>query len=487
MIPQHNLYYINKITTALPAVLALLFFSCGSGSGGQKNSIATDSVVVSKSLYNEKLIAGALIDSIPCRAQTSNTYALYLPSYYTSSKKFPCIYLFDAHARGSLAINAYKKLSEKYGFVLIGSYFSKNGIPWQAVNEAVKTLMDDTRVRINIDPQRIYTAGFSGGARVASTIAIVNGGIAGVIGCAAGFPQLEQQVANKFDYFGMAGLYDFNLPEMELLDNMLAQNGFTHQLLTLTGTHGWAPVADFETALLWLQVNAMKKSTQQKNDTITASLKNDYLRRIAAATNSGNWVTACQLLTGMVQSLDGLIDVTDYKRQLTALTASNKYKEAQAMATTIRQTEQNQQNELARQFTLQDEQWWVTKINALNKKAKTIAEEQMNKRLINYIGLVGYMNITHALNAGDLTHVPTFINIFKLAGPHNPDCSYLLAIYYIKTGDKQKAIAALQSAAASGYSEVATIISSPELSNLQSEPAFKYILKQIKDNSKGVN
>ena len=42
-------------------------------------------------------------------------------------------------------------------------------------NDLVKALMADTRSRINIDPQRIYTAGFSGGSRVAVSVAIVDG------------------------------------------------------------------------------------------------------------------------------------------------------------------------------------------------------------------------------------------------------------------------------------------------------------------------
>ena len=78
-------------------------------------------------------------------------------------KKFPCIYFFDAHARGSLPVRTYKDLAEKYGFVLIGSNISKNGTEWQVTNDGVKVLMEDTRSRINIDPKRIYTSGFSGG------------------------------------------------------------------------------------------------------------------------------------------------------------------------------------------------------------------------------------------------------------------------------------------------------------------------------------
>src|ERR1700761_3443893 len=114
-----------KTFSILLAVTALFFFSCGSGSTSESTAATTASVPAPS--YDNSLAKGKVTDSIICKNQSSQNYALYLPSYYSADRKFPCIYFFDAHARGALPLRSYKDLAEKYGLVLIGSNISKNG------------------------------------------------------------------------------------------------------------------------------------------------------------------------------------------------------------------------------------------------------------------------------------------------------------------------------------------------------------------------
>ena len=463
---------------------AFFFISCGSGNGNENNAgMGTKSPAVGA--YDNSLTKGKVIDSVICKTSNNNSYALYLPSYYSADKKFPCIYFFDSHARGALPIKNYKDIAEKYGFVLVGSNVSKNGTQWPVTNEGVNALMEDTRARINIDPKRIYTCGFSGGSRVASSVAILDGGVAGVIGCAVGFPSVENPFQNKFDYFGMVGNFDFNLSDMEMLDEALGQNGFAHQLLTFNGKHEWPPVSDFETGVLWMQVNSMKENLQVKNDTLIAILKNDYDRRIAAARTSGDLINEHEWLDGIVKVLDGLADISSYKNQLAGLISGTAYKDAVAVQTQLLQWELSQQQELAKQFAGQDEKWWAKKIAELNHNvhsAKSQKESQMNQRLLNYLGLVGYMNSNHALNIGDMSNAITYLKIFKMADPKNPDCSYLSAIYYMKNGNSKQAISALNEAASSGYSEVSQLIANPLFISLRDDAGFKNVVAKVRGN-----
>ncbi len=464
--------------------MVVFFISCNSGNRDQ-NANTDSSVVTHAPTYDKSLINGKVTDSVICRSLNGGSYALYLPSYYSSDKKFPCIYFFDAHARGAMPVHMYKGLAEKYGFVLVGSNVSKNGTPWQVTNDAVKMLLEDTRTRINIDTKRIYTAGFSGGSRVACTVAIMDGGVAGVIGCAAGFPSVEPVFQNKFDYFGMAGDYDFNLTEMEQWDETLEQNGFAHQLLISGGIHGWAVSSDFQTALLWIQVNAMKENLQSKNDTLILALKNDYEKRIAAAKSLRDWIKVHELSDGMVRVLDGFTDVSTYRKRSADLVACNDYKNAIAIQVQLQQTELNQQRELAKQFTVQDEKWWTRKIAELHQKANSAKtqESQMYRRLLNYLGLVGYMNCDHALKAGDLTNAFTYLKVFKIADPQIPDCSFLTAVYYMKKGNPQQAISSLNEAVSSGYSEVSTLITDPSFNSLKDDAVFKNIVIKVQANN----
>jgi tetratricopeptide (TPR) repeat protein len=271
---------------------------------------------------------------------------------------------------------------------------------------------------------------------------------------------------------------------MEKLDEMLQQNGFHHQLLTTGEIHSWATAPDFKTAMLWMQVNAMKEGLQPKDDTISNSLKSDYKQRIAKAISSKDWMKAHQLLEGIVATLGGLTDVSSEKKQLEEMSAGTNYKNAVALQHQIQQAEMKQQSELAQQFAAQDEQWWQKKIGELNhssKTAKTGQEAQMYKRLINYLGLVGYMYSSQAINKGDLNHANTFLHIFKMADPKNPDCSYLIALYDMKKGNPDQAIAALQEAASLGYSEAA-MMNDPVFAGIRDNPGYKEAVNKVIGN-----
>lgn len=467
-------FFITKNARLILTTLLLLLLSCKSG--GDKNA-------GSQVGYDSTLAKGKVTDSIVCR-NGGQMYALYLPSYYTTAHPFPCIYFFDAHARGALPLRKYKDIAEKYGFVMIGSDASRNGMPWNENNEEIQQLLNDTRDRINIDSKRVYTCGLSGGARVACTIAIADGGIAGVIGCAAGFPQSAQEPASKFDYFGIAGVEDFNITEMRNLDDALEREGYVHQFLTADGKHAWPTPDNFETALLWMQAMAMKRSLQPKNDTIIGLLQNDIDTRINMAMRSGEWIPMFELCSGALRNLGGLVDTAVYRKQLAGLRANAAFQKSFAEQNKLQAEELNEQQQLAAEFPQHDDKWWAQKIAALknNTKKADRLEAEMNSRLLAYLSLVGYMYSSRAINQGDAAAAETYLKLFKTVDPENPDCSYLAAVNYNKLGQRQQALSSLREAASLGYNEISTIQNEPAFSNLHGNAAFSDILAAVRKN-----
>ncbi len=173
----HQLLSVKKTVFILLIPVVVLLLSCNAGNSAQSGTQTDSSAAAPAAIpaYEASLPKGRVVDSMMCKDGSQN-FALYLPSNYTADKAFPCIYFFDPHAHGVLPLNMYKDLAEKYGFVLVGSNASKNGMPWEETNKGVKALMTDVWSRIHVDEKRIYTAGFSGGARVASSVAMQDGG-----------------------------------------------------------------------------------------------------------------------------------------------------------------------------------------------------------------------------------------------------------------------------------------------------------------------
>jgi hypothetical protein len=145
----------------------------------------------------------------------------------------------------------------------------------------------------------------------------------------------------------------------------------------------------------------------------------------------------------------------------------------------------NGQQELQKEFTEHNEQWWAGKITELNRNAKDVKQlqrSQMNRRLLSYLGFVCYMYSDHALKSGDLANADSYMRIFKMADPKNPDCSYLRAIYGIEKGDNARAISSLREAADAGYSDITQLISDPAFSSLHNDKGFKEVVAQVRRN-----
>ncbi len=109
---------------------------------------------------------GQIIDKVICAKDKTFSYALYLPSAYSPDKAWPVIVCFDPRAQGRRPLDLLQAAAESHGYIVAGSLDSKNG-PLEPSQRAAKAVWADIRERFSIDSERIYAAGFSGGAEVA--------------------------------------------------------------------------------------------------------------------------------------------------------------------------------------------------------------------------------------------------------------------------------------------------------------------------------
>jgi len=110
--------------------------------------------------------------------------------------------------------------------------------------------------------------GLFGRARIASMIGFYEGGVAGVIGCGAGFLSTSQPMRFKPDYISIAGNADFNMNELINLDKKLDQDKFPHASLLFNGGHAWPPAEVMEDAFVWTEFCSMRKGFIPKNDSM---------------------------------------------------------------------------------------------------------------------------------------------------------------------------------------------------------------------------
>ncbi|HEY1200127.1 MAG TPA: hypothetical protein VGE79_04050, partial [Niastella sp.] len=203
-------------------------------------------------------------------ADTAESYALYIPAKGNKTA-LPIVYLFDPHGSGSLPLLKYKASADSLGFILIGSNTSKNGNDLQYTEELWRILRADTRQRLNIDPQRIYTAGFSGGAKVAGYVALNHPEIKGVIAMGAGLPDGAPAGNYAFSFTAMAGEGDMNMTDLVAINAAFDKTTTRHRIMLYPAKHEWAPASIMNKALTGFVFDAMHQKLIPLNEKLIST------------------------------------------------------------------------------------------------------------------------------------------------------------------------------------------------------------------------
>jgi len=289
------------------------------------------------------LPTGQIVDRVECAADVSQHYALYLPSNYTAARQWSVILAFDGGGHGRVPVERYQQAAEKYGYIVAGSLNSRNG-PWEVSMRAAKAMTADVKARFSIDPKRVYTAGMSGGARVALKIALDSKQIAGVFASSAGFPD-EFISRPPFPVFGSAGTDDFNHLEMFQLDRRLTT---PHRVLYFEGGHTWLPAELATQGVEWMELQAMKSGLRPHD---TALLGVWFAARVVRIDALKDNAETLRELMQLIADFEGLEDVSKYADRAKRLLKQQDVRDALTEETKNEEREVRVQGEL---FELRD-------------------------------------------------------------------------------------------------------------------------------------
>jgi dienelactone hydrolase len=389
---------------------------------------------------------GTIVSSVICKMDMQQSYALYLPSKYKPENKYPVVICFDPHGDGSLPVNLLKEEAEKLDMVLVGSNNIRNGMSQDEIAQTAGLLMSDLRSNINIDEQRIYTAGFSGGARVALSLLFSIKNIRGVVACSGSIP--ASYIPPHVYIAGIGGTYDMNYSEMIEMEKGFTSDSKRHILFTFPGKHSWPPKNTVYAALNWLRIGEMKEKLVPVDVNVIERFKNLVFNDSLAVSEKYN------AYNQIIQTLDGLSDVSLYKEKLKELQSNAQLKQEMADELQSFAIETEKQKQYQESFNSKPANWWKDEVKSLNKaieSSKSRIENALNKRLLAYISLYSFSACNYAKKDGDKGSLAMYVEIYGLADPQNPDYFYFLAYYNALIGNKGGVTKAIKDARANGF------------------------------------
>ena len=435
---------------------------------------------------------GKVNENVVVQSHSDESYALYLPNGYRREQTWPTIICLDPRARGKSAIARFVPAAEKYGYIVVCSNNSRNGLDWNAISQIFMDLWDDTHSRLSIDEKRTYAAGFSGGSRLAATFASrCRGCLVGVIGCGAGFPgDTAPDAKTTFAYFGLVGVDDFNFGEMWLLEKRLSQLPMPYQFQTFSGGHEWPPQEKIEQAIAWLTFLAMKSGLTAKDGKV---IEDQFASRMAAADQllaATQYVDAQKAFSSIVRDFQDLRDVKFVLAKLNQLNDSDELKKEIKTEEELYRRQLREAGEIRSSWMQapDPEQTTPSRTEATSRLADwrkkrdlTVdsKDRRLARRILTQLLIEAFETSQASLRKNDYSTALTNLQLAKEVDPKNANAAYEIARLYALKRQKKSALQSLEEAVSLGFKDVSRLKSEEAFSEITNDPRYQKLVASI--------
>ncbi|MGI9103251.1 MAG: tetratricopeptide repeat protein [Terriglobales bacterium] len=441
---------------------------------------------------------GEIVKEVQCRRPPACSYAIYLPSTFTPAKSWPTIFAFDPGGRGDYPVRMYKDVAEKYGYIIIGSNDSQN---FGGRGAAIAPMISDAVERFAVNLHRVYTTGFSGGARVATQVALRCSEpcrVVGVVASGAAYPAgTAPSAKDSFLYFLGMGDTDFNFPEAVEMQIAKEHLGSPFRLRFFPGPHHWSPPEVFEQAIAWFQLRAMQARDIPPDTAFIAASFARLLSEYAAGQQEHDLPRQFFALKALAEDFRGLRDTTEYQKKLRDLQTSGEFKkflekerrqaaEQQSLtrdpSTQLGQfarTDDRENRERLRASIASD----IVALAQKGQKDKDETQRRVYQRSVNALFAWTIEEGQKRQAAGKYSEAAPYYEILLEATPERPWPALLLAEVRVALGDKKRALQAIERAVHTGQIDAAALEQDRDLAPLFGDPEFQRIIGGLKQRA----
>ena len=267
------------------------------------------------------------MDSVIVNDSIPESFALYLPTKFEVSKPSPVLFVYDTQGRGERVLKMLMMAAEENQYVLAASNNVHDSLSLSQNVLVTKRMFQTVFDAFTIQKDRVYTAGFGGGARMASLMPTFFKQVKGVISCGAGLANSEVLSSrNPFHFIGIVGVEDFNYPDMLRSKNLFNTLKFKNQTLVFDGGHQWPSMDLLSEAMRLFDLEAMEKGIIAKDTSFIIDSYTKSLNYTNSLISENNPLEAYRKLEEVIEVYKPLITVDSLKSSLKALKRNTRYK-----------------------------------------------------------------------------------------------------------------------------------------------------------------
>ncbi len=446
----------------------------------------------------DRFLPGEIVERVVSLSDSTQSYALYLPSDYNTNLRWPVLIVMDPGGRAMLGLRLFQPAAERHGYVVLSSYDTRSDQTVEPNQVAMRAMLGDIQRTISVDVQRLYLAGFSGTARMGWLFADqLVGHVAGLIGFGGGQPGGALLTLfdpeTSFGFFGGAGTTDFNYEEMRALDAWLDQIDLPHRFQYFDGSHSWPPEELCSEAIDWMQLLAMKTGLQPRDDAWLEETFGSRLEQARALEGSGEVYEAFVRYRAISEDFAGLLDIGDVAVKTAELERDRSVRRTVDRMEDLTEW-QNDYDE--RTFFPFIENYRTTGgLPSLERATRQLRIEELERRvadpedrlesdaavrLLEHVFVrTAYYEPVDFMEAGEFERA---LGIALIAGRIKPGHPYVcrsLARAQAQLGRVEEALQALECLVAAGAVSAEYLRQDAYLEPLRAEPAFREILSRL--------
>jgi hypothetical protein len=386
--------------------------------------------------------------------RADHSFEIYLPAGYDSTKNYPVIFSFDSHGNGSTAITGFKQGADRFGFILVGSNLIRNGIP--DYEKLITSLISDVKSHFPIDSRAVYSAGFSGGARMANYYGLQNQ-LTGIISCGAGFRQADIARTGVLSYvYNIAGSRDCNYGETAYLPGSLECTADKYLSESITGIHEWPNTTVLTQAIEFMYTRLLIDKIRDSKPVSISTILDEKKAEIDSLSKTNNKYELYKRLEKASKMFAGTSDGTDFSDKMKAMDQDKAFTES------LRPKEQALQMEsmLNQGYVkaIKDESlvWWTNELKALNDSIRSNHKSDLIDMMFRtkaYIGMICFSYTSDAAKKKDIPTLEKQLAIYQMAEPQNPDVYYYKSIYYLLKNQKDSVFSNIKKAYSLGFED----------------------------------
>lgn len=437
----------------------------------------------------QNLPRGAVVEKVVVQTDPTQSYALYIPTYYNPERKWPILYALDARSNGKLVADLFWEVAEQYGYIVASSNNSASDSPVEPTVPALRAMWADTHARFSIDDRRVYAAGFSGTVRIACDMALAAPGtITGVIAAGAGFPFEKRPTKDTpFLYFGTVGDRDFNYYEVLDLDEEMTALGLPHRVEVFAGPHQWMSKELATQAVGWMEIQAMKKGTREKDPPLIEQLWSQDLAHARALETAGDLPEAHRLYASLVEDYRGLVDpevLNDAAVQVSRIAASEAFKKERKLRQEREQRDKEYLAKAPQALATYDlgQALKDLRIQELKKQAESTDRQESlaARRLLNaLLGQTSFYLPSVFTVQGKHERAVFVLSIAAEIVPDSSEVWYELAAAHARKGSKKRALESLRKAVDKGWSDLARLEGEAAFAGLRQDKGYKELAAEL--------